>query len=108
MGVFATEKERLDRLIEKNAPKQAAIDLIKRDEEEVSDAYGQYGQQTRETFQLADVFVQLKQNAFRAQLARFFQLVFSDPYITPTQQEHAMFLPYASSLRSDTRSKCKT
>jgi deoxycytidylate deaminase len=97
VGVFATEKERLDNLIEKNAPKQAAIDLIKRDEEEVSN---DDGQKTRETFQLADVFVQLKQGAFRAELSRFFQLVFSDPYITPTQQEHAMFLAYASSLRS--------
>jgi deoxycytidylate deaminase len=97
VGVSATEKERLDSLIEKNAPKHQAIELIRRDEEELSD---DYGQQTRETFQLADVFVQLKQDAFRGELARFFQLVFSDPYVTPTQQEHAMFLAYASSLRS--------
>jgi deoxycytidylate deaminase len=97
VGVFATEKERLDNLIERNAPKKDAIDLIKRDEEELSD---EYGQQTRETFQLADVFVQLKNGAFRDELARFFRLVFSDPYVTPTQQEHAMFLAYATSLRS--------
>jgi deoxycytidylate deaminase len=97
VGVFATEKERLDNLIEKNAPRQEAIDLIKRDEEELSD---DYGQQTRETFHLADVFVQLKGGAYRQELGRFFSLVFSDPYVTPTQQEHAMFLAYASSLRS--------
>ncbi len=97
IGVFATEKERLDSLIEKNAPKQDAIDLIKRDEDEVTD---EFGQQTRETFQLSDVFVQLKRGAYREELSRFFSLVFSDPYVTPTQQEHAMFLAYASSLRS--------
>lgn len=97
IGLFATEKERLDNLIEKNAPKQDAIDLIKRDAEELAD---EYGQQTRETFHLADVFVQLKGRKFNDELDRFFRLIFADPYVTPTQQEHAMFLAYASSLRS--------
>jgi deoxycytidylate deaminase len=97
VGVFATEKERLESLIEKNAPKMDAISLIKRDEDELLD---EFGQQTRDTFQLADVFVQLKNKAFHSELQRFFRLVFSDPYVTPTQQEHAMFLAYASSLRS--------
>lgn len=97
IGVFATEKERLDHLIEKNVPKHDAIALIKRDEDELAD---EYGQQTRETFQLSDVFVQLKKDAFSDELGRFFQLVFCDPYVTPTQHEHAMFLAYASSLRS--------
>jgi deoxycytidylate deaminase len=97
IGVFATESERLNSLIEKNAPKLDAINLIKRDEEELND---DFGQQTRETFHLADVFVQLKKGAYRKELSRFFALVFSDPYKTPTQQEHAMFLAYASSLRS--------
>lgn len=97
IGVFSTEKERVDHLIEKNAPKLDAIALIKRDEEEFAD---DYGQQTRETFQLSDVFVQLKRGAFQDELKRFFQLIFCDPYVTPTQNEHAMFLAYASSLRS--------
>jgi deoxycytidylate deaminase len=97
IGLFATEKERLDSLIEKNAPKQDAMALIRRDQEESSDGHGQ---QTRETFHLSDVFVQLKGGAYPDELKRFFSLVFSDPYITPTQQEHAMFLAYASSLRS--------
>jgi deoxycytidylate deaminase len=97
IGVFATEKERLDSLIERNAPKRDAIAVIKRDEEELAD---EYGQQTRETFHLADVFVQLKGGKFNDELSRFFQLVFASPYVTPTQQEHAMFLAYASSLRS--------
>lgn len=97
IGVFATEKERLDYLIERNAPKDEAIKLIRRDAEESDDRYGQY---TTETFQLSDVFVQLKNGAYEDELGRFFDLVFSDPYISPTQQEHAMFLAYASSLRS--------
>jgi deoxycytidylate deaminase len=59
-----------------------------------------YGQQTRETFHLADVFVQLKKGIYKEELKRFFKLVYCDPYVTPTQHEHAMFLAYASSLRS--------
>jgi deoxycytidylate deaminase len=96
VGVFATEKERLDYLIEKNAPKDAAIALIRRDEEEASE----FGQQTRDTFQLSDVFVQFKGAAYEGELQRFFDLVFSNPYETPNQREHAMFLAYAASLRS--------
>jgi deoxycytidylate deaminase len=96
IGVFATEKERLDNLINRNAAKQDAIKLIKRDSEEADE----YGQQTRDTFHLSDVFVQVRGRAYEAELQRFFDLVFSNPYITPTQREHAMFLAYASSLRS--------
>lgn len=96
VGVFATQKERLDHLLNQNAPKQDAIDLIRRDSEEADP----FGQKTRATFHLSDVFVQLRDKAYEPQLQRFFDLVFSDPFITPTQREHAMYLAYASSLRS--------
>jgi len=97
LGVFATEQERLDYLIEKNAPKNAALDLIRRDAEEPKIEYGQH---TRDTFQLADVFVQYKKGAYKEELERFFSLVFSHPYHTPNKNEHGMFLAYASALRS--------
>jgi deoxycytidylate deaminase len=97
IGVFATEKERLDSLIEKNAPKNDAMALIELDEEERSNPFGQ---RTSKTFQLADVFVQLRNGAFDRELSRFISLVFSNPYETPSPHENAMFLAYASSLRS--------
>jgi deoxycytidylate deaminase len=97
IGVFATEKERLDNLIEKNAPKNDAIALIELDEEERTNPFGQ---RTSKTFQLADVFVQLRSGVFDKELSRFISLVFSNPYETPSQHENAMFLAYASSLRS--------
>ena len=96
IGVFATERERLDFLIQQNAPMQDAINLIRRDSAEEDE----HGQQTRKTFYLSDVFVTLKDQAYKAELERFFDLVFSDPLTTPTQHENAMFLAYASSLRS--------
>ncbi len=97
VGLFATETERLDYLIERNAPKDEAIRLIRRDAEEADDEYGQY---TTDTFQLSDVFVQFRNGAFEEELERFFSLIFSHPYVTPTQQEHGMFMAYAASLRS--------
>jgi deoxycytidylate deaminase len=97
IGVFATESQRLSYLIEKNAPKTDALALMETDEDERSD---DFGQKTSKTFQLADVFVQLRARAYEQELERFFALVFSCPYETPTQHEHAMFLAYASSLRS--------
>lgn len=57
-------------------------------------------QQTRDTFQLCDVFVHLRRGEYKEELSRFFRLVFADPYVTPTPAEHAMFLAYAASLRS--------
>jgi deoxycytidylate deaminase len=96
VGVFATERERLDFLINRDAPKQAAIDLIKRDSDESDD----HGQHTTATFHLSDVFVRLKDKLYVSELERFFDLVFSNPFITPSRREHAMFLAYASSLRS--------
>ncbi len=65
VGLFATETERLDYLIEQNAPKDEAIRLIRRDAEEADDEYGQY---TTDTFQLSDVFVQFRNRAFRKSL----------------------------------------
>lgn len=97
IGVYATEKERLDYLIEQNAPKDEANRLIRRDAEEAEE---EFGQRTTETFQLSDVFVQFKKRAYEKELERFFDLLFSNPYITPTQHEHAMFLAYAASWRS--------
>jgi deoxycytidylate deaminase len=97
VGVFSTEQERLEYLIEKNAPKSDALELIERDAEETDDPYGQY---TTETFHLADVFVQTRGMKYKDELQRFFDLAFSDPYQTPAKHEHGMFLAYAASLRS--------
>ena len=57
-----------------------------------------FGQHTRETFTLSDVFVRVGRE--REQLLRFLDLVFQYPYWTPTRDEHAMFLAHAAALRS--------
>jgi deoxycytidylate deaminase len=64
------------------------------------DAQLKYGQRTRDTFYLADVFVELTAERYKKQLERFLELVFGHPFKTPTRDEHAMFMAYASAARS--------
>jgi deoxycytidylate deaminase len=97
VGVFATEEERLKFLMEdKSIPRAEAEKLIQRDEEETEE----FGQRTRDTFYMADVFVRLTAKEFKQQLWRFMDLVFGHPFMTPTPDENAMFLAYAASTRS--------
>ncbi len=97
IGVFATEQERINFLDkDKHTPKDSAEKLIKRDEAEAEE----FGQQTRDTFHLADVFIRLKGEEYKKQLCRFINIVFGHPFETPTADEYAMFMAYAASTRS--------
>ena len=60
------------------------------------------GQQVRETFHLADFFVRMGNDvaATEGHLNRFVDILFGSPYRTPTFDEYAMFLAFASALRS--------
>jgi deoxycytidylate deaminase len=73
-------------------------ELIRTDEDEQKG----YGQSTREAFHLADFFVTENGNANKvwAALRRFFDLIFGDPFRTPTFDEYAMFMAHASSMKS--------
>ena len=75
-----------------------ALALITRDEHEPE----KHGQQTRDTFALADFFCADERNddKLRYSVIRCLDLVFCSPRITPTFNEFAMFMAFASSLRS--------
>lgn len=77
--------------------------LIKRDDKEPGDEKetGDYGQRTRDVFQLADAFITTDgTDSLSSQLSRTLDLLFSKPVVSPTVDEYAMFLAYAASLRS--------
>jgi deoxycytidylate deaminase len=61
-----------------------------------------HGQSTRDAFHLADFFVTENGNANKVwtSLQRFFDLIFGDPYCTPTFDEFAMFMAHAASMKS--------
>jgi deoxycytidylate deaminase len=87
------DERRKAMILRKHMSLEQAEHLLSRDENEDDP----YGQKTRDTFALADVFVD--DDDYNG-LQRFFDLVFDAPFITPTSAEHAMFLAYAASLRS--------
>jgi deoxycytidylate deaminase len=91
---LSASRQQREEYFEERGMKGAADELIDKDAAES----GRYGQQTRETFHLADVFVSM--HDYRTQLNRFLDLIFGRPTLTPTPEEHAMFTAYAASLRS--------
>jgi deoxycytidylate deaminase len=97
IGIFAGEAERFTFLTKrKGLEDKQALELIHRDQKENDRS----GQRTRDTFQMADVFVSVDKSRYEPDLSRFLRLVFGEPFTTATRDEHAMFLAYAASLRS--------
>lgn len=99
LGVSSSAQARLDYLHQdKRIPEGEAHELLQRDE---SDEEG-HGQQTRDAFQMADAFITLgaDRDADKRELWRILDLLFGQTFFTPTVEEHAMFLAYATSLRS--------
>lgn len=72
--------------------------LIERDKDEKLG----HGQSTSEAFHRADFF--LSENGDNLKLwnviERFFDIIFGDPFRTPTFHEYAMYMAYAASIRS--------
>lgn len=72
--------------------------LILRDE---SERGVENGQNLRDTFPLADVFLDGRDNeALKASAMRFVEILFAHPFRTPTKQELGMFFAHGASLRS--------
>lgn len=95
IGVYASEDDRFKYLNERlGMNEEDATFLLRRDEDEKKEEFGQH---TRDTFRLADVFVT---EGNREELGRFFDLVFNAPFVTPTIDEYSMFLAFGSSMRS--------
>lgn len=98
-GIHSDKNSRKKYLEEdKHCSPDKAEELIKVDENEDK----KYGQKTRDTYHLSDFFLNLSNNESQVKntLQRFLDLIFSDPYKTPTFDEYAMFMAFNSSVRS--------
>jgi deoxycytidylate deaminase len=100
LGVHSDEERRRWVLKEIRRIKEDADvdDLIERDQNEPIP----YGQHLTKTFHLSDFFVREDGDAdrLRNELRRIVDILFGHPYKTPTFDEYAMFLAFASALRS--------
>lgn len=91
IGLFATEAERRAALVVRGLTTEQAQQLIARD----LAGEQRHGQQTRKTFELADAWV-----SSEGQLRRVLDLIFGDPFQTPSDDEYGMSLAYTAGLRS--------
>ncbi|MBU2713962.1 anti-phage dCTP deaminase [Zooshikella harenae] len=99
IGVYSDFNRRLHYLTKnKRIGESDAEKLMKRDSEESEE----FGQHTAKTFHLADFFVSFdgSQDKLQNDLWRIIDLLFGQPYITPTFDEFAMFMAFSASLRS--------
>lgn len=81
-----------------NEVSNRADELIARDASEDGDDYGQH---LRDTFHLADVFIDgLSRQEMDAKLTRFIQAFFGRTDITPSKEEYGMYAAKSASLRS--------
>jgi cytidine deaminase len=71
--------------------------LILRDERERGVAHGQ---NVRDTFPLADVFLDASPGRLTTSVVRFIEILFAHPFRTPSRHELGMFLAHGASLRS--------
>jgi deoxycytidylate deaminase len=108
VGVYSSHQARLDYLTRRISEsrhdfqidlyRSKAEYLIHRDQEESGN---RFGQNVRDTFHRADIFVDVNQPAsVRASLARFVELLFGYSVHTPTRDEYGMFHAQAAALRS--------
>lgn len=103
-GIHADEMRRHAYLVDDKSLTQAQADeLIRIDEDEKVD----HGQRTRDTFHLSDFFISLGKNDDQVKntIQRFLELLFSNPFRSPTFDEFAMFMAFNSSIRSSDLSR---
>jgi len=89
IGVFAPDKPRKERLINKGVDKAGVQKILDRDEGEVAT----FGQMTRKVFVESDFFIcnDQKEEELRRRIARYLQIVFDASIHTPTLAESAMY-----------------
>jgi cytidine deaminase len=107
ISAYSAVSERVDVLARKIASsekvsadyaKPRALQLINRDADEEGMVFGQ---KVRDTFPLADYFVTVSDAAIlQTQIERLIRLAFGYPHVTPTKDEHAMFIAQATAYRS--------
>jgi deoxycytidylate deaminase len=96
IGIFDSFAGKLKNLDKHGVKEADARSLMKDDEDDKELA----GQLTRATYHQADVFVSLADDEYKEQLRRFIEIIFSNPFRTPTREEFAMSVAHTCGLRS--------
>jgi len=95
VAMHATFEGRLANLARRGMNEQEARELVNHDDKESLE----HGQNTRETFELADFFIKDAER-INENVERFVNLLFGALYITPSMDEYGMHMASSSALRS--------
>jgi deoxycytidylate deaminase len=99
IGITSSYDRRLKNLVNrKGLSQERAVELLERDSNEDL----KQGQHTRDAFQHADYFIYTTEDTDQIynSVNRLIELLFGNPFVSPNFDEYAMFMAYASSLRS--------
>ena len=99
IGITSSYERRIKNLTErKGLDREKAEELLSRDANEDL----KQGQHTRDAFQHSDYFICTTEDVDQVHnsVARLIDLLFGNPFLSPNFDEYAMFMAYASSLRS--------
>lgn len=99
IGISDTDENRKKYLVDrKGMSEENALTILQRDNNEKE----KNGQHTGDVYQQADYFINAGDSSdeMEAHVFRLLDLLFGDPFITPTFEEYAMFRAYVASLRS--------
>lgn len=109
ISVHADRELRVDNLADRIAQSRLSQDsnhcrkdaetLVNRDENEEGTSLGQ---NVENTFPMADLFIDLYSDSklFKSEISRFCEIIFNNPFRTPTEDEAGMFQAEAVSWRS--------
>lgn len=109
ISVYAPRDERVERLALRIAASRKrigsptgedsadAVKIVANDEHEDRDGNAGFGQDVRNAYPLADFFASGED---QASIDRVVDIIFGHPFLTPTNDEYAMFVAWAASLRS--------
>lgn len=105
LGVSAPKPVRRAALIDQNFALDEANRLLEKDAAEEGTPIGQ---QTRDTYHLADAYLQTNgadDKTVDVKIKRIVDLLMSCPFHPPSREEHGMFMAYAAALRSSDLSR---
>lgn len=98
LSVFDTLENRIQFLNKKTRKQSDTQNLIERDEK---DSLKSNGQNVRDSFVLADFFIDAsKKSTITQQVSRIVKAIFCYPHLSPTKDEFGMFLAEGAALRS--------
>lgn len=96
--ITVKESQSMKRLGSNSDAENAANTLVKQDEMEADKGHGQ---NVRDAFPLADVFVEAPdRKSCKDTIDRFIRALFGDNHVSPTHDEYGMYIAKTASLRS--------